>query len=36
MATLQSYDTSEHDPHPSIVLDRTHVLTANRIFGGLA
>lgn len=36
MATLQSYDAEEHDPLPSIVLDKTHVLPANRIFGGLS
>lgn len=36
MATSQSYNRSEDDPHPSIVLDRGHVLTANSIFGGLA
>lgn len=36
MAALQSCNAVEHDPLPSIVLDKTHVLTANRIlFGGL-
>jgi hypothetical protein len=36
MVTLKSCDSAEHDPRPSVVLDRTHVLTANRIFEGLA
>lgn len=34
MATLQSYDAAEHDARSSILLDRTHVLTTNRIYGG--
>jgi len=36
MVKLQSYDAVEHDACLSILLDRTHVLTADRIFGGLA
>ncbi len=36
MATLQFCDATEHDPLPSIVLDKTHVSTANRIFRGFS
>jgi len=36
MTTLRLYNISEHYPRHLIVLDRTYVLTANKMLGGLA